>query len=184
MYEDAGRSLKDTARIVSTAGFIGSISLAFIIAISGSTVDIAVVKGAAIILALLVGGLGCFAAWFIGLLLHALGEIVDRLTSIDERMATMPRERRMQSYASMRTGTATTSAQDEIIVDTSFVCVCGARNRAGARYCVSCDREFQPTSPNLGKVPTGGWKCSCGRGNASYVTTCSCGKNKREVVKQ
>lgn len=30
----------------------------------------------------------------------------------------------------------------------------------------------------------GGWKCSCGRVNYSYVTTCPCGKNKRDVLSQ
>lgn len=28
---------------------------------------------------------------------------------------------------------------------------------------------------------TTGWKCSCGRLNANYISTCVCGKNKREV---
>ena len=27
----------------------------------------------------------------------------------------------------------------------------------------------------------GGWACSCGMVNASYVSTCCCGKNKRDV---
>lgn len=26
------------------------------------------------------------------------------------------------------------------------------------------------------------WKCSCGRVNADYITTCVCGKSKREAV--
>lgn len=29
--------------------------------------------------------------------------------------------------------------------------------------------------------PAGGWHCVCGRHNARNVSTCSCGKNKREV---
>lgn len=28
----------------------------------------------------------------------------------------------------------------------------------------------------------GGWKCSCGKVQASYVSSCSCGKSKREVL--
>lgn len=27
---------------------------------------------------------------------------------------------------------------------------------------------------------SGGWKCSCGRVNANYVSTCACGKSRRE----
>ena len=31
-------------------------------------------------------------------------------------------------------------------------------------------------------ISDGGWKCTCGKTNYSYVSTCSCGKNKREVL--
>lgn len=27
----------------------------------------------------------------------------------------------------------------------------------------------------------GGWKCTCGSVNANYVSTCSCGRNKRDI---
>ena len=29
-------------------------------------------------------------------------------------------------------------------------------------------------------APAGSWRCSCGRVNASYVSSCTCGKNKRD----
>ncbi len=29
-------------------------------------------------------------------------------------------------------------------------------------------------------VANGGWQCSCGRANQAYVSTCSCGQNKRQ----
>lgn len=32
------------------------------------------------------------------------------------------------------------------------------------------------------KVNAGGWLCSCGRSNASYVSTCVCGTNKRDIM--
>ena len=31
--------------------------------------------------------------------------------------------------------------------------------------------------------PQGNWVCSCGRVNANYVTSCTCGKSKRDVAK-
>ncbi len=31
-------------------------------------------------------------------------------------------------------------------------------------------------------IADGGWKCTCGRTNYNYVSTCACGKNKREVL--
>ena len=30
-------------------------------------------------------------------------------------------------------------------------------------------------------LQNGGWKCDCGRINASYVSSCVCGKNKRQL---
>lgn len=32
-------------------------------------------------------------------------------------------------------------------------------------------------------LKAGGWKCSCGKVQASYVTSCSCGKSKHEVLR-
>lgn len=29
-------------------------------------------------------------------------------------------------------------------------------------------------------LASGGWKCSCGRTNQSYISTCACGKNRHE----
>lgn len=37
--------------------------------------------------------------------------------------------------------------------------------------------DSYPSTP-----PQGGWVCSCGRTNASYVSSCSCGKNKRDIL--
>ena len=33
-------------------------------------------------------------------------------------------------------------------------------------------------------VPVGEWKCSCGRVNADYISSCVCGNTKRSQVKQ
>ena len=30
-------------------------------------------------------------------------------------------------------------------------------------------------------LAAGGWRCSCGRANPNYITTCICGKSRREV---
>lgn len=39
-------------------------------------------------------------------------------------------------------------------------------------------------SPNYKASAPGSWTCTCGRVNAAYVTTCFCGKSKREVMSQ
>ena len=31
--------------------------------------------------------------------------------------------------------------------------------------------------------PAGKWRCTCGRINANYVSSCSCGVNKRDITK-
>ena len=33
-------------------------------------------------------------------------------------------------------------------------------------------------------IQANGWQCSCGKTNASYTTSCSCGKSKREIMAQ
>ena len=35
---------------------------------------------------------------------------------------------------------------------------------------------------NYEPAPQGGWTCTCGRGNAQYVSTCVCGINKRDAL--
>lgn len=41
-----------------------------------------------------------------------------------------------------------------------------------------------PPSPNYKASAPGSWTCTCGRVNASYVSSCFCGKSKREVMSQ
>lgn len=43
-----------------------------------------------------------------------------------------------------------------------------------------------PRSPNynVSAHTPGNWTCTCGRVNASYVSSCFCGKSKREVMSQ
>ena len=38
------------------------------------------------------------------------------------------------------------------------------------------------SSPIPGINHDGSWNCGCGRNNSSYVSTCACGKNKREFI--
>ena len=38
------------------------------------------------------------------------------------------------------------------------------------------------STPAAGVNYDGSWNCTCGRKNSSYVSTCTCGTNKREIV--
>lgn len=42
------------------------------------------------------------------------------------------------------------------------------------------DRLQPVTGPQT--VPAGGWKCSCGRAHAAYVSSCPCGVSKAEIM--
>jgi hypothetical protein len=42
--------------------------------------------------------------------------------------------------------------------------------------------SYASSNTSSSVVPVGGWKCKCGRGNASYVSTCICGVSKRSIV--
>ncbi len=42
-------------------------------------------------------------------------------------------------------------------------------------------RHFK-TTVEEGVLEPGTWRCTCGRKNQDYVSTCACGKNKREVL--
>ena len=35
---------------------------------------------------------------------------------------------------------------------------------------------------DLEPIPVGGWKCTCGKVHSDYVSSCSCGKNKRDIL--
>ena len=40
------------------------------------------------------------------------------------------------------------------------------------------EQKIDYTQADTKIIQNGGWKCSCGRVNAHYVSSCSCGKNK------
>lgn len=37
--------------------------------------------------------------------------------------------------------------------------------------------------PQESEAPADSWQCSCGRKNANYITSCVCGKSKRDAIK-
>ena len=43
---------------------------------------------------------------------------------------------------------------------------------------------MSPTNARASAPPVAGnWKCTCGRVNASYVSTCACGRSKHDIAK-
>ena len=42
-------------------------------------------------------------------------------------------------------------------------------------------KEYRPMYQSSPSAPADGWKCTCGKVNPKYMSTCSCGKSAREV---
>ena len=184
MYQNAGRTIKRVVSIVVKIGYGVSIlaAAAILIAclVTGETEFVAI----GMLGALIVGGLGCLSAWLGGLWLYAYGEIADCLISIDARLYraegksdtkpthTAPAPAAPAAPAAPVAPAAPTSAV------TIFCTACGARNHANAKHCVSCNAELesQVTQPSAsGKT----WKCTCGRVNSGYVSSCPCGRKRQ-----
>ena len=178
MYENAGKSIKGVVSIIVKIGYALSIISAVLVVILGLTAGHFGALLLSLVVAAIVGGLGCLCAWLSGLWLYAYGEITDRLISIDEQLSNI------KSVAGADTPTATAPKQvtpnyAKASVST-FCTACGARNNPSARYCVACSAEL----PRVTAKPSGNtWVCPCGRVNAAYVGTCTCGKSKRDAVK-
>ena len=51
---------------------------------------------------------------------------------------------------------------------------CGNRIGMYDKHCTSCGHDLKAAS-------TDDWRCTCGKTNPKYVSTCSCGKSAREV---
>ena len=51
-----------------------------------------------------------------------------------------------------------------------------ARDKTPIKY-----SEDSPLTERSAPPPQGSWVCSCGRVNANYVSSCSCGKSKRDA---
>lgn len=66
--------------------------------------------------------------------------------------------------------------QDDPDENTCFCRKCGKRNVKNRNVCWSCGEPLVTADP---KPQT--WTCSCGRQNAAYVSTCTCGINKNDI---
>lgn len=72
--------------------------------------------------------------------------------------------------------TMTPAQQDDPNENTCFCRKCGKRNVKTRNVCWSCGEPLVSANP---KPQT--WTCSCGRENAAYVSTCTCGINKHDI---
>lgn len=55
---------------------------------------------------------------------------------------------------------------------------CYASNPPAATVCVKCGMRKNDTARISAPLTGGNWRCTCGRVNASFVSTCTCGRSK------
>lgn len=156
MFEDAGSKIKKIAIVLFWIAVVASVILAFVFGWSEhySSYSYRAYKEfePALFFSFLIGGPLC--SYISTLFLVAFGDLVEntqRIKELNEKIAT---EKGSAAENPLRTKEANgkiTLAEDDIPI--SYV------RQAGN---------------------TTGWKCQCGRTNADYVSTCVCGRSKRD----
>jgi hypothetical protein len=123
---------------------------------------------------LVIGGLALLCA----VLLFLVGELLDQVLTLREKIDGPPEENPNDNiWICSECGRAN--------ADYITICNCG-RNRPADVH-MRCTKEQKKTAApgkekQTGEITAaGGWKCSCGRTNQSYISTCACGKAKLEV---
>ena len=192
MFEDIGKKLKDLAKVLFVLGCIASVIGAIALWGQNNEYTPTILPG----IGVLVGGLVC--AWISSAFVYGFGELIDRAGSIDRKLG--------------GTGSAmsilTEEARDrKTISEGGWKCACGRINQSYVSTCAcgknkrdvlsrpqpAAEPAAQPAPveavPNCSLserekkiLSEGGWQCVCGTVNHSYVSTCGCGRNKREVL--
>jgi hypothetical protein len=68
------------------------------------------------------------------------------------------------------------------------ICNCGNRRPAAIRVILTEEQRREAAQKREKQdnaiVAAGGWKCTCGRANQAYISTCACGTSKADVTEQ
>ena len=152
MFNNAGKQIKGIAiEFFITQIVVGILAAVTLFAISALADEDAVWIGC------LLGGLFTlvatpFAAWFSALILYGFGEIVD--TAIANRL----------------------NSDGEAAVVTE-----AKPKKALSSYFAGYKAETKLQTAPQGPAINGQWKCTCGKVNPPYMSSCSCGKTAREI---
>ena len=125
-------------------------------------------------LTLVIGGLVvlCAALFFL------VGELLDQVAALREKVNGPTEEKPNENIW-------TCSDCGRSNADYVTVCNCG-KNRPADAHVRDMKKQKKTAAQEKEKqdgkiIAAGGWKCSCGRTNQSYISTCACGKSKLEV---
>ena len=120
-----------------------------------------------------------FGADFYTYVYDGLDTIVDELDEINDGISVLAKNTRSICDAVTRAGKMIVIAIGLLIVTSGLKQLAYASEEAPVPVAFSPatvkTSDFEP-------IPVGGWKCTCGKVHSDYVSSCSCGKNKRDIL--
>ena len=158
MFDRPGEKIKEFALIFFVLMVLGGLISAIALMVNeGFFLGLGVLLGTAL------------SAYLSGLFLSGFGELIQ---SSEENEA-----HNREILAILKNGGAS-NASPAAPADPAPVAAQPVRAQAPAQTPVS-----GPTAGGGVRLANGRWRCVCGVENAEYVSSCSCGRNKRDVLK-
>lgn len=148
LYSDIGQKMKNWAK--------GIFVVETILTILGAIITF-FIEPEMFFLCVLMVVIGPLLAWISTWMLYGFGEIIDRLSSIDDKTTlSRPTAPPQNTYSAQNTYRA-------------------------ANPFYGYNQPSAPTSAAPNQPPYAhGWTCSCGRNHAPYESSCVCGKSRRD----
>lgn len=193
MFDNVGEKIKGMARFVFIAGIVASAIGAIVLWANNNSYTPTVLSGILVLVS------GTISSWITAILVYGFGELIESTQDIRRTLKGTEKD----SAMSLLTEEA---RERKTLKDGGWKCTCGRTNESYVSTC-ACGKnkrevlypqqnaQARPVSqPAPAPVPArdpekdkailadGGWVCSCGQENYKYVSTCGCGKNKREVL--
>ncbi len=151
MFEDIGGKIKGLAKVFCWLGIIASVITGIALMVTDEDLILA---------GLLSMVVGSFASWISTWLLYGFGEIIDKLYEIEANTHNDKKEKMSETNYSHK----------RVFIDPE---------KLNQEEIFLANAEEASRQNKI--LSEGGWKCSCGRVNERYVSSCTCGKSKSEV---
>lgn len=158
-YLQVGKEIKGWAKFLAWIAFIpyllGAIVLVILGFASGGLGSFLLL----VIIGAIVGAFGYVMARLSSMMLYATGELVDHVMTISERVMKIE-----DGVNRLSGGTGTSSVNTRQ----------GFGSYAAGQFAGNTNGQAQ-------QFNDGSWICTCGRRNASYISSCACGKSKHDM---
>lgn len=151
MFDNIGGKIKSVAKSIAWTGIIAFVGYGIALLFLGAVID-----------GVLFAVIGALASWVGSFALYGFGELIENSTSINhnlEKLIDMNNEKKYRDAESK--GTEPAKSDTLHVNQPSYAPISEAEKKE--------------------RLAKGGWECTCGRVNQFFVSTCVCGKNKREV---